>query len=165
MRLNELSVSSQTLTALIETVFSKRASFRFRVNGFSMSPFIQDNDIITISPAWDSRIELGRPVGFIHPMTKKLIIHRVVGRKNGGYVIKGDNIFQIDGLIPKKDILGCVTKIERGGKSVRIGLGLLCLAIAFLSRIKLLPLLVRGFVLVPISVRRFIKCRVLPLQP
>ena len=122
---------------------------RFQVNGFSMSPFIQDNDIITVSPTVDSPIELGRPVGFIHPVTKKLVIHRVVDERNGGYVIKGDNIFQVDGLIPKEDILGCVTKIERNGKSVRIGLGLLGPAIAFLSRIKLLPLLGRSFVLFP----------------
>jgi hypothetical protein len=92
--------------------------------------------------------------------SKKLVIHRVVGRKNGCYLIKGDNIFQIDGLIPKEDILGRVTKIERNGKCVRISLDSLCLAIAFLSRINLLSLLSRSFALFPIPLKRFIKCKV-----
>ena len=38
------------LTALVRAVLDKGASFRFKAFGVSMTPFIQDGDVITIAP-------------------------------------------------------------------------------------------------------------------
>ena len=126
------------MTELLQAALAKRVSFRFRAKGFSMSPFIKNDDVITISPLNKSSIIFGKSVAFIQPEKKKLTIHRVIGRNKNSCFTKGDNAFEIDGLVPLKNILGTVSKIERRHRKVFIGLGLSRFVIAFLSRMKIL---------------------------
>jgi len=157
LKLGEISLSSIELSALLEAALSKNACLRFQVRGFSMSPFIKDNDTVTISPIINSQIGFGKIAAFRHPLNKRLVIHRVVGRSNGLYFIKGDRIFRPDGMIPKENILGLVSKIERNNKSVWIGMGFERVIIAFLSRIRVLNAVFyiwRSFIM---PIRRFLK--------
>ena len=134
----EFSFSGPVLLELIRAVFEKDLPFRFRANGFSMSPFIKDGDVVTVSPLLDVTPRLGDVVAFIRPEAKKLVIHRVLGKKGDACIINGDNNFAIDGLIPKANILGCVKTVERDGRRVNLGLGPERRLIAFLARTKLL---------------------------
>ena len=129
-----LPISSQALAQLIAATMDKKASLRFKVKGFSMCPFVKDEDVATVSPLNNFAIGLGRVVAFIHPQTDKIIVHRVVGNRNNAYFIKGDNVGCVDGLVPRKNILGYVTKIERKNKNYTLGLGPERRVIAFLSR-------------------------------
>jgi signal peptidase I len=149
----ELSLSSQQLQELLRGVLDKGASFRFRATGFSMSPFIKDGDVLTIAPVQRSAPRLGDVVVFTHPLTKKLIIHRVIKKRAGFYLTKGDNVPEGDDLISKADILGLVTKVERNGKVISLGLGLDRFVITFLTRRGLLPLLRPVWRLVRLIVR------------
>lgn len=158
---NKISFSGESLIELIKSIFAKNSSFRFKVTGYSMSPFIKDGDVVTISLPKARSIVLGQAVAFVNPATGKLAIHRMVGGYNGCYLIKGDSLPQPDGLIPKENVLGCVTKIERKKKSVRLGLGPERLVIAFLSRNGLLPFILFFWRLIPKPLRGFIKCRIL----
>ena len=131
------------LTEVLEAVISKKASMRFKVKGFSMSPFIKNDDVVTISPVDIFPIGIGRPVAFRHPISNKLVIHRIVGGKGDNYIIKGDRINCIDGLVSKKYILGVVTGVERNKKRIFSGIGPERFIIAVLSRWYLLrPLLI-----------------------
>lgn len=118
-----LSLTGPALNKLLRAVLDKGIPFRFRAKGFSMAPFIRDGDIVTVSPLSGSSPGLGDVVAFIHPETKRLIIHRVVGKSLKSYKIKGDNISQGDGPITKEHIMGLVTKVERDGRKVFFGLG------------------------------------------
>ncbi len=158
MKPNEISFSSQALIELIESVLSKGASFRFQVKGFSMVPFIRDNDVVIISSICNSSIGFGQPVAFINPCSGKLTIHRAIGKNSNVYLIKGDTIFKIDGLIPKENILGVIIGIDRKGRRVKFGLGPERFIIGLLSRVKILPLCFWCWMLLPFSARRFIKC-------
>ena len=130
----ELKLSGLYLTKLLQAVLDKGAPFRFRAKGFSMSPFIKDDDIITVSPLKDDSIRSGDVVAFIRPEMINMVIHRVVG-KNGEYFhIKGDNIPDTDELIPVTNIMGSVTRVERNGKEVFLGLGPERFLIALLTR-------------------------------
>lgn len=153
----ELSLSSIALLKLIQSTLAKEASFRFRAKGFSMSPFIKDNDIVTISALSGAAIDFGEPIIFIHPQTGKLIIHRVVGRDGDAYLIKGDSVPDADGSIPKENILGCVAKVERKGKIISFGLGPERFIIGFLSRTKLLSLIFWFRKTTPSFIRRFLR--------
>jgi hypothetical protein len=155
---NEISFSSQALIELIGPVLSKGASFRFQVRGFSMVPFIRDNDVVTISSICNSSIGFGQPVAFINPCSGKLTIHRVIGKNSNAYLIKGDSIFKIDGLVPKENILGVITGIDRKARRIKLGLGPERFIIGLLSRLKILPLCFWCWMLIPFSARRFIKC-------
>lgn len=118
-----LALSGKATGELLQAVLDKGVPFRFRAKGFSMSPFIKDNDIITVSPLSTSSFQRGEVAAFIHPETKKLYVHRIIEKKGDSYLVKGDNSLETDGFIPHKNIIGCVTCVERKGKKVHLGLG------------------------------------------
>ncbi|MEK6732140.1 MAG: S24/S26 family peptidase [Candidatus Omnitrophota bacterium] len=120
----EFSISNRALLELLQETLSKGYSLRLRVRGFSMFPCIRDNDIVTVSPLNGCTSYLGLAVAFIHPHTTKLVIHRVIEQHEDIAIIKGDSVFCIDGLIPLKNILGAVTKLERNNKPMRFGMGI-----------------------------------------
>ncbi len=134
--------ASEVLPGLVKEILSKGAECRFQAKGHSMSPFIKDGDIVTISPLTHPSPGLGDVVAFNRPENEKLIIHRVVEKRNNKYYVRGDNVPEADGLVQAKDILGYVNKVERDGKNVRVGLGPERFLIALLNRKGLLfPLL------------------------
>lgn len=157
MKSSEISLSSIELTALLEAALSKNASLRFQVKGFSMSPFIKNKDIVTISPILNSVIGFGKIAAFRHPVNKRLVIHRIISSNGRHYLIKGDRIFSSDGFIPKENILGCVSRIERNNKMIYFGLGPERIIIAFLSRIRVLSLIFWVWRLMPVYARNSIK--------
>jgi hypothetical protein len=136
----ELALSSQQLEKLMRGVLGKGACFRFQGKGFSMSPFIKDGDVLTIAPMKGAAPGFGDVVVFTHPNTGKLIIHRIIGKKAGSYLTRGDNAPEGDGLISRAAILGRVIKVERDGKKPFLGLGPDRFIIAFMTRTGLLPL-------------------------
>ena len=159
MLLNELLISGRDLTELAQSILAKGVCFRLKAKGFSMLPFIRDDDVVTISPLSIFPIGFGKVVAFIDSKIGKLVIHRIIGKNNGYYLIKGDNVFSADGLIPKEDILGSVTKIERNGKNIFLGLGGERLIIALFSKIRAWSLAVLFWELLPLSIRNTIKYR------
>jgi hypothetical protein len=130
----ELSLSGEALLELLRDVINKGMPFRFRARGSSMSPFIKDGDLITISPTPDDSNSIGDVIAYICPRSKKLIVHRVVGKKGESLLVKGD--YGPDGkeFVLKANILGRVRKVERNGEKVLLGLGPERYLISFLSR-------------------------------
>jgi hypothetical protein len=158
----EFSLSVALTIELMQAAFSKGASFRFQVKGFSMAPFINDSDIVTLSPHFLSPARLGKPVACVSPVHKRLVVvvHRIVARKGNHYLIKGDSCSEPDFLVGKEDILGCVTSVERQNRTISFSLGFERIAIAFLSRNGLLPLVYSVWQKIPKPIRGFIKCRI-----
>jgi len=151
----ELSLSSPALIELMRGVLDKEVPFRFQAKGFSMSPFIKNGDVITVETLPDGAPRLGHIVAFRHPGSGRLVVHRVVGRKGGAYLIKGDAAPEGDGLVPADNILALVTKVEREGQPVRLGIGPARLLIAFLTRSGLfLRLVIPAWLLVRPITRR-----------
>lgn len=131
----ELAISSEDLQELMQDVLAKGAAFHFRAKGWSMSPFIKDGDVITIAPLSQEKLAVGKVVAFIQPASGHLAVHRVIGRKGSVFLIQGDNaIGQPDGWVHQLDILGCVTRVERNGRRIFLGLGLERYLVAVLSR-------------------------------
>lgn len=130
----EGTLSDPALIELLQAVLDRGKPFRFLAPGFSMSPFIRNGDIITISKLPGDSPGFGKAVAFIHPKTRKPIVHRIVGKNGAFCLIKGDNTPEADGLVPKANILGYVSKVERNGKQITFGLGPERFLIAHLSR-------------------------------
>lgn len=103
---------------LLLAVHEKGAVFRFRASGESMFPTIRNGDIITVSSPDGVHAVPGDIVAFRTPLGGKLAVHRVTGVRSGSFLIKGDNSLEPDGTIPRSDILGLVTRIERGGRPI-----------------------------------------------
>ncbi len=139
---SDLSLSGPALVQLLAAVLDKGAAVRFQAKGFSMSPFIKNKDVVTISPLQGKPPGLGHIIAFVHKETDGLCIHRIVRLKDSFYVTKGDNISETAEYVPRENILGLLTRVERTGKEVFLGLGPERLLIAYLGRRGLLlPLL------------------------
>ena len=153
----ELLLEDKTLIELISSILAKKASFRFKVKGFSMLPFIREGDIVTVSPLSERAAGLGRPVAFVHPVSKKLVIHRIVAVEKDCYLIKGDSCFEADGRVQKENLLGSVSKIERIGRKKIWCLGPERFLITFLSRLKIISFALCGWNKLPERVKKIIK--------
>jgi hypothetical protein len=131
----ELSLPAPALAELLQAVLRKGGSFRFRATGSSMSPCIREGDVILVAPLPPGASpRLGQVVAFAHPDTRRLAVHRIVARRGGSFLIKGDSRPLADGLIPAADVLGYVARVERDGQEVWAGLGPERLLIACLTR-------------------------------
>jgi hypothetical protein len=143
-----LSLSGSGLKELLLAVIGKGVPFRFQARGASMYPFIQDRDLVTISPLKNGKPRPGDSIAFCLPDSGKLAVHRIIGRKAGGFLTRGDNSAGPDGLVPLGDVFGLVTRVERQGKRTAIGRG---------PEKRLIAVLSRGGFLVPlISISRSI---------
>jgi len=152
---SDLPLSGRGLVDLLRAVLQKGVPVRFQAKGFSMSPFIKNNDVVTISPGQGTRPGLGDIIAFAHPETQGLCIHRIVCNKDGFFVTKGDNRSQTDESVPIENILGSVARVERDGKQIFLGLGSERFLIAFLGRRGLLfPILLPLWRLVRPFMRR-----------
>lgn len=138
-----LSLSGHALREFLHAVLAKGAAFRFRARGFSMHPFIRDGDVVTVSPWHGGPLSPGEVVACCHPETGRLVVHRLVKKVGPGFLLRGDNCPEADGLIPASEIFGRVTRVERNGRVRRLGLGPEGRFLALLSRHQLLQPLVQ----------------------
>jgi hypothetical protein len=131
----ERPLSGPALLELMRAVLDKGVPFRFCARGWSMAPFIRDGDVITVSPLGRGRPRTGDVVAFVRPGMERLVVHRMVARTSAGFFMQGDCLpDQPDGVVPAENLLGRVTRIERKGRQIWLGLGPERCAIAWLSR-------------------------------
>lgn len=131
---SEISLSSPAFTEILSAVLARGSSMRFLAKGFSMAPFIMDNDVITLSPFREKSPKVGVVVAFFNPFFGKIMVHRIIAKKGDSFLIRGDNAPALDGWIEREHIFGPVINVERRGKKVFLGIGFGNRAIAFLSR-------------------------------
>jgi GNAT superfamily N-acetyltransferase len=129
---NHLRLTDGSLHELMTAVIEKGASFRFRARGFSMFPFIRDRDVITLASL--KSVGPGDVVAFRHPHSGKLAVHRILEKKADGFLIKGDNIPEPDGIIPAEDVLAVAVSVERKHRKVGGGIGQTKWLLALLSK-------------------------------
>jgi signal peptidase I len=127
-------LSGAALGELSRAVLERGVSFRFRALGGSMYPLIENGDVLTVVPLGRRALSPGDVVEFLHPGHGGLRVHRVVGRRNGAYLVQGDGVTEPDGWIPRENILGRVTEITRQGRRIHFGLGYERFAIALANR-------------------------------
>lgn len=130
---------------LLKCVQERNVVLQITVYGKSMVPYIKNNDVITLSPLKEKSLQIGDIVAFESLATQKPVIHRVIHKKNGMFLMKGDNCVYSDGEISKDWMLGLVANIERNGRSANFGISRAKLLIAGLSRINILQKIVSIF--------------------
>lgn len=139
----DLALNGEAFSELLSAVLERGKSLDFRAKGGSMSPFIRDGDIITVSPMQGSSPGAGDIVACRCPNTQRLLIHRIVKKRGDLYLIQGDNVPHPDGEVGRGEIIGRVTRILRMGKPLSFGLGQEKFLIVFLVRSGILNRIVR----------------------
>jgi phage repressor protein C with HTH and peptisase S24 domain len=144
---NELQLSNAAQLALIDALTGRGAACRTTVRGSSMWPFIRDGDVVTVAPC-DRWPRVGQVVAAASDEPARLVVHRVVQRRDGRWLTRGDNLSAADGYASREQILGRVVRVEHGGRAIRCGLGPEARVVAALSRsgvlVRLAPLLARA---------------------
>jgi hypothetical protein len=125
-------IPDRELIPILRAALERGQTVRMPVNGHSMFPFIRDGDVVEIAlvpptPTQGS-VVLARLPGERYPL------HRLVAQCGTAWVLRGDNCGAPDGLVPRENLVGVVTRVERNGRVVRLTLGRAGQWIGWLSR-------------------------------
>ena len=133
--------SDGLLRPLVSDLLRGGTPVRLEVTGHSMSPFIRGGDVVTIEPLAGRRPALGEVVALAPG--GHLLVHRLVGWDRGRALCRGDVAVGPDPPPSPEELLGRVTRVERAGRRVRLGLGIERVPIAWFSRLGVLRALAR----------------------
>lgn len=117
-------------TTLIVDLLASGHAVQFQVRGDSMYPLIRDHDYLHVEPV--DRIGIGDIVLVLAP--RGLTAHRVIARREGMVITRGDNAPAADDAVAEEKVLGRVTSVIRDGKPVNVW-GVVARTTAFLRRL------------------------------
>ena len=122
--------------ALAFEMLSEGYSVQIPMTGSSMSPFVRDSDLVTLTPL-DRDPVRGEIVAFRRP-DSRMIVHRVVAIDSGKLLLRGDAARVADGWIDAHGVIGRVSAVERSGTERNLGLGFESGMISIVSRLGIL---------------------------
>lgn len=128
-------LDGKAMAGLLADVLSRGLEGAFRVRGGSMSPWIRDGDVVTVTPNREFRP--GVVVAFRRRPGGHLVVHRILARAEGGWILRGDRCATLDGVIADGDVLGRVTSVARGGRRVLVPRGVAGLLLVGSGRLAL----------------------------
>jgi signal peptidase I len=134
VRGSDLSLSNHGQLELMRAVLGRGLPFRTMVRGSSMSPFIRDEDVLTVTSLGGHRPRVGDIIAFTLPGAGRLVIHRIVASDEDGWQTRGDNCRGSDGVVIRGQIVGRVVRCARDGRRIRIGVEVGGAWVAALSR-------------------------------
>ena len=134
----EFSIGEGDLVDLIQTLLGRNYTVVLKAMGCSMYPFIRDGDILHLTPASCAALRIGDVVAFRISGRSQFAVHRITRRIGDRYLLHGDCCAEPDGWIPRTDILGRLSTVERNGRKVSSGLGPERYFLGFLSGRELL---------------------------
>ncbi len=103
-------IEMDVLVGWMQEAFSLGKTFSYTPYGNSMLPTIQNGKYtITLAPCTHPKVQ--DIVLYLRP-SGKYIIHRIVGKLRGGYMLCGDNENIIEYPISQKDILAKVIEVK-----------------------------------------------------
>ena len=98
----------------IEDELSRHGVFATNTVGVSMRPLFKTHRDAVVLKTPDREIKKYDVVLYTHP-SGKYVLHRVIGIKDGAYVIRGDNTF-VKELVEKERVLAIMLSFNRKGK-------------------------------------------------
>ena len=109
-------ISNDEFVAVMNEAFSRGQQIRFTPTGRSMLPMLDGvNDTVTFSPKPDHLKKYD--VAFYRRDNGQLVLHRVVGFDDGGYVFCGDSQYSDEYGITDDHILALMVQFTHKGKS------------------------------------------------
>lgn len=123
-------------------LLSRSLPVELRMSGTSMSPAIEDSDIITVEPIADEPVKQGDIVLY-HSRFDTAVIHRVIRLERSSsercIVTRGDAASHSDTPVPLHRVLGRVKRVERAGERIKMVIpkrGFAQTILAWLHRLK-----------------------------
>jgi len=99
----------------LEELLRRDGVLVYKTRGVSMRPLLKENrDLVTVRPYPGNGLQK-YDVPLYRRGDGRFLLHRVIGVKNGVYVIRGDNTFEKE-LVPESEVVGILTAFRRKGK-------------------------------------------------
>lgn len=113
------TIAPDEFVTILRDVFAQGRELTFTPSGTSMLPMLDGvEDKVTFSPKPE---RLRRyDVAFYRRRSGQLVLHRVVGFKDGAYVFSGDNQYYYEYGVRDSDILALMTSFTHNGKLHRV---------------------------------------------
>lgn len=107
------------LEPLIREIMEKGGEFKLKTNGVSMRPLLGDgtDSVFLVSPKRE--LDVG-DIAFYKRESGQFVLHRVVGKRRDGYVMRGDNQIEGEYRVPHKSVIAEVTAVEKNGKRISV---------------------------------------------
>jgi len=102
--------ASRIFAQLASVMTTSGLGFRFQAKGHSMLPIVQDGEILYVHPVDPCSIKIGEIVLFRDRDGFKA--HRVLQKKQGLFITRGDSSVQADGAVQLDRIIGKVVAKE-----------------------------------------------------
>jgi len=120
--MDNFTLTDRTFCKLVKSIHTNKKVTHIKVKGHgnSMTPFLRTGEILFIRPVnLKGLIRIGDIIALTDNKEEKIIIHRVINKKNDLFQIKGDNCKNSDGWFQKKSIIGVVSKkMKLSGKII-----------------------------------------------
>jgi signal peptidase I len=105
-------------------LLSKSVPIEIKMSGSTMSPVIEDGDLITVEPIEESLLRPGDIILY-NSLRDTAVIHRVIRVEKGdsadrSIITRGDAASQNDLAVPFHRVLGRVKRIERAGEQIAV---------------------------------------------
>jgi len=105
-------------------LLSKSVPIEIKMSGNTMSPVIEDGDLITVEPIQEGALRPGDIILY-NSLRDTAVIHRVVRVEKGdsadrSVITRGDAATQNDLAVPFHRVLGKVKVIERAGEQISV---------------------------------------------
>jgi len=105
-------------------LLSKSIPIEIKMSGGTMSPVIEDGDLVTVEPIHEGLLRPGDIILY-NSLRDTAVIHRVVRVERGdstdrSVVTRGDAASQNDLAVPFHRVLGRVKGIERAGEQIAV---------------------------------------------
>ena len=100
-----------------EEVLTRDGKLVYKTKGVSMEPMLRQNrDLVTIE------VPVSRLKKYdvaLYKRGDRYVLHRVIGVKEGYYLIRGDNTYALE-HIPESNVIGVLAGFRRKGKDHRV---------------------------------------------
>jgi len=113
-----LNLKKEDFASIAHGVLGRGRALRFKAKGRSMSPFIQNGDVLEVVPV-KGKINLGDIVLYCSSHGNP-IVHRVIRRGKESVTTKGDSVSSSDQPLLSKQVLGRVMIVEKNGWHLRL---------------------------------------------
>lgn len=119
----EVTLETPDFLEQARQLLSRSLPVELRMSGSSMSPAIEDGDVITIEPIADEPVRQGDIVLY-QSRYDTAVIHRVIrierNQSERTVTTRGDSASQSDSPVPLHRVIGRVKLIERAGEPVKM---------------------------------------------
>lgn len=119
-------------TPIISDILARGHAVQFQARGDSMHPLIRENDSLHVEPC--DRVRVGDVVLVV--ADRGLTAHRVIARRGGMVITRGDNAPAADGEVAEERVLGRVTHVLRDGVKRKVTRSAAAVAVALVRRLK-----------------------------